>query len=78
MLKPIRCFTCGSLVGDKYDIFTEHVKAGNDPGDVLDSLGVKRYCCRRMILANVDIIDQALPYYEFLAQRHAEFETDSI
>ncbi len=78
MLKPIRCFTCGSLVGDKYDIFAERVKAGGDPSQVLDSLGLKRYCCRRMLLANVDIINQTLPYYEFLAQRHAEFESDTL
>jgi hypothetical protein len=26
-----------------------------------------------MILTNVDLIDQILPYYEALARRHAEF-----
>jgi DNA-directed RNA polymerase subunit N len=77
MLKPIRCFTCGSLVGDKYDIFAERVKAGGDPGKVLDSMDIKRYCCRRMLLSNVDIIEQTLPYYEMLAKRRAEFESDS-
>ncbi len=65
-------------MGDKYDIFTERFKAGGDPGEVLDSMGVKRYCCRRMLLSNIDIIDQTLPYYEFLARRRAEFESDSI
>jgi len=75
MLKPVRCFTCGSLVGDKHDILTERIKAGVDPGDVLDSMDVKRYCCRRMLLSNVDIIDQTLPYYELLAKRRTEFES---
>jgi len=36
------------------------VKTGEDPGDVLDSLGIKRYCCRRMLLSHVEIIDEVL------------------
>jgi hypothetical protein len=28
----------------------------------LDSLGLKRYCCRRMLLTHVDLIDQLLQY----------------
>jgi DNA-directed RNA polymerase subunit N len=78
MLKPVRCFTCGSLVGEKYDIFKERFKAGVDPGEVLDSMGVKRFCCRRMLLSNIDIIDKTLPYFQFLAERRAEFESDTL
>lgn len=63
MMLPIRCFTCGKLVGDKFDEFEKRVKAGEDPGKVLDSLGVKRYCCKRMMITSVDLIDQVLPYY---------------
>jgi DNA-directed RNA polymerase subunit N len=36
--------------------------AGEDPGKVLDSLGVKRYCCRRMLLSHVDIIKEVIYY----------------
>jgi len=78
MLKPIRCFTCGALIGDKYNEFSRRVKAGEEPGEALDSMNLKRYCCRRMLLTNVDIIDQVLPYYEALALRRAEFEYDRI
>lgn len=78
MMKPIRCFTCGSLLGDKYEVFSERIKNNEEPGNVLDDMDVRRYCCRRMILSNVDIIDQTLPYYEFLSQRKAEFETDTV
>lgn len=28
----------------------------------MDELGLKRYCCRRMILTHVDLIDQLLQY----------------
>ena len=64
MMIPVRCFSCGSLIGDKWEKFAERVKSGEDPTKVLDSLGVTRYCCRRMLLSNVDVIDEILRYYE--------------
>ena len=60
---PVRCFTCGKLIGDKWEEFAQRVKEGADAGKVLDSLGVRRYCCRRMLLSHVDIIDQVLKFY---------------
>ncbi|MDH7478316.1 MAG: hypothetical protein QHH17_08055, partial [Candidatus Bathyarchaeota archaeon] len=36
---------------------------------VLDSLGIKRYCCRRMLLSHVDIIDEVLRFYEEAEKR---------
>jgi len=64
MMVPVRCFTCGSLVGDKWERFAERVKNGEDPPKVLDSLGLTRYCCRRMLLSNVDVVDEILRYYK--------------
>lgn len=64
MMVPIRCFTCGKLIGDKWEEFAKRVKNGEQPGKVLDDLGVTRYCCRRMILSNVEVIDELLKYYE--------------
>jgi len=52
------------LIGDKWEEFAKRVKAGEDPGKVLDDLGVKRYCCRRMLLSHVEVIDEILRYYE--------------
>jgi DNA-directed RNA polymerase subunit N len=63
MMIPIRCFTCGKMIGDKFGDFESRVKAGEDPGKVLDDLKIKRYCCRRMLVSSVDLIDQVLPYY---------------
>ena len=64
MIIPVRCFTCGKLIGDKWEEFTRRVKAGEDTKKVLDSLGLKRYCCRRMLLSHVEIADEILKFYE--------------
>jgi DNA-directed RNA polymerase subunit N len=69
MMVPVRCFTCGKLVGDKFASFQQRVKAGEDPAAVLDQLGVKRYCCRRMLISSVDVIDQVLPFYNRKAEQ---------
>ena len=64
MMVPIRCFTCGALIGDKWEEFARRVKDGEDAGKVLDDLGLKRYCCRRMLLSNVEVIDDIVRYFE--------------
>jgi len=62
MIIPVRCFTCGKLIGDKYEAYKERVELGEKPGDVLDDLGITRYCCRRMIISHVDLMDQVIQY----------------
>jgi len=69
MIIPVRCFSCGFLVGDKWEDFAKRVKEGEDAGRVLDDLGVKRYCCRRMLLSHVEIIDEILRFYEEASKR---------
>ncbi|MBE0512150.1 DNA-directed RNA polymerase subunit N [Candidatus Bathyarchaeota archaeon] len=69
MIIPVRCFTCGKLIGDKWEDFTRRVKAGEDAKKVLDSLGVTRYCCRRMLLSHVEIADEILKFYEEKGRR---------
>lgn len=87
MIIPIRCYTCGKAVGNKWEAYQELVtrirenaRSGRDPevvdngdfhiqdggipegkrtpeGKAMDILGLERYCCRRMILTHVNIID---------------------
>ncbi|MEE8632473.1 MAG: DNA-directed RNA polymerase subunit N [Candidatus Bathyarchaeia archaeon] len=64
MIIPVRCFSCGKLVGDKWEDFTRRVKEGEDAGQVLDDFGVTRYCCRRMLLSHVEIIDEIIQFHE--------------
>ena len=73
MLVPIRCFTCGGLVGDKYEEFANNKDGDESPSKVLDDLGLKRYCCRRTIISTVEFIDQMMPYYEALSKTQDSF-----
>ncbi|MFQ5832782.1 MAG: DNA-directed RNA polymerase subunit N [Candidatus Thorarchaeota archaeon] len=62
MIIPVRCFTCGKVVADKFEQFKRQVRQGEDPAVVLDSLGLHRYCCRRMLLSHIDIIDSFMAF----------------
>ena len=62
MIIPVRCFTCGKVIGHLWEEFAKRVSEGEAPRKVLDDLGVKRYCCRRMFLTHVDLIDEILKF----------------
>jgi DNA-directed RNA polymerase subunit N len=55
MIIPVRCFTCNKMIAHHWEEYTHRVAAGGSPADVLDALGYRRYCCRRMFLTNVDL-----------------------
>ncbi|MDH5815620.1 MAG: DNA-directed RNA polymerase subunit N [Candidatus Nezhaarchaeales archaeon] len=59
---PVRCFTCGKPIGHLYEEFKRRIDKGEDPRKVLDDLNVKRYCCRRMLISHVDLIDELLKF----------------
>ena len=56
MIIPVRCFSCGKVVGHLYEDLKKRVKKGENPKKVLDSLGVERYCCRSVLLGQMDLI----------------------
>ena len=62
MIIPIKCFTCGKQIGHLYDEYKEQVKKGEDKKKILNNLGIERYCCRRMFLSHVDLIDEITQY----------------
>ena len=61
MMIPVRCFICGKVVGGLYETYVKRVQMGENPKDVLDDLGLTRYCCRRMIVAHADLVDEVIP-----------------
>jgi DNA-directed RNA polymerase subunit N len=64
MIIPVRCFTCGKVIGDKWETYARSVSEGKHPKEVLDEIGLERYCCRRMMLSHVELIDEILKFYE--------------
>jgi DNA-directed RNA polymerase subunit N len=70
MIIPVRCYTCGNLLGNKYAFFCrernqrtdkkiQYFDANNkdktDDAICLDKLGLSKICCRNVMLSHVDI-----------------------
>jgi DNA-directed RNA polymerase subunit N (RpoN/RPB10) len=65
MIIPVRCFSCGKVIAHKWEEFSRSVselEEGEDAGKILDKIGFNRYCCRRMFLSHIDLIDKLLNY----------------
>ena len=58
MIMPVRCFSCGKPIAHMWEEYKERVEKGENPKNVLDDLGIKRYCCRAAFLGNVDMIEE--------------------
>jgi DNA-directed RNA polymerase subunit N len=58
MIIPVRCFSCGKVVGHLWEEFKRRVEAGESSGKVLDELGLKRYCCRQLFLGHIDLLKE--------------------
>ncbi|THY19316.1 hypothetical protein D6D01_07090 [Aureobasidium pullulans] len=62
MIIPIRCFSCGKVVADLWERYMVLLDDGMADGDAMDKLGLTRYCCRRMLMTHVDLIEKLLRY----------------
>jgi DNA-directed RNA polymerase subunit N (RpoN/RPB10) len=62
MIIPIRCFTCGKIIGNKWEIYIELLNKNLSHSSALDALNLRRYCCRRMLLTHVDLIEKLMAY----------------
>ena len=62
MMIPIRCYTCGKVIAQYYEEYIEGLKTGTEAKEMLDSFGLTRYCCRRMLITHVELIDDILTF----------------
>jgi len=76
MIIPVRCFTCGKLIGNLWETYQQKVQAEiskittdydkeiskeeikSIEIKIIDELGLKRYCCNRMLLSHVDLSEK--------------------
>ncbi|UPM43269.1 DNA-directed RNA polymerase subunit N [Halocatena salina] len=63
MMVPVRCFTCGKVVGEHWEEFKQRTNENGESAEsVLDDLGIERPCCRRMLVSHKDLVDIVSPY----------------
>ena len=62
MIIPVRCYSCGKVIGNLYETYRSLLDKDYTEAEALDVLGLERYCCRRMILSHIDLAEDMLPY----------------
>ena len=72
---PVRCWSCGKVIAHVYEQYKQAIEeAKHTENETLEAareraakkalgdLGIKRYCCRRMFVGQVDLIDDIAPF----------------
>ncbi|EXX54179.1 uncharacterized protein OCT59_027372 [Rhizophagus irregularis] len=62
MIIPIRCFTCGKVLANKWNHYQTMLESEYSESAALEALGITRYCCRRMLISHVDFIQKILTF----------------
>lgn len=62
MIIPVRCYSCGKVVGNLYEPYKALLDRDYTEAEALQALRLDRYCCRRMILSHIDLVDELIPY----------------
>jgi DNA-directed RNA polymerase I, II, and III subunit RPABC5 len=62
MIIPVRCYSCGAVIANRYEKYKKLLDEDYTEAEALDSLRLPRYCCRRMILSHIDLVDDLIPY----------------
>ncbi|CCW70935.1 unnamed protein product [Phytomonas sp. Hart1] len=62
MIIPVRCYSCGKVIGHIYEQYQALLDEDYTEAEALNKLNLERYCCRRMILSHIDLADDLIPY----------------
>ena len=61
MIIPVRCFTCGKVIGNLWNKYN-FLKKEKSVEEALDDLKLHKMCCRRMMITHVNLIDDLISY----------------
>jgi DNA-directed RNA polymerase subunit N (RpoN/RPB10) len=64
MMLPVRCFSCNKIISDKWVKYKSIIDSGGTPIDAFKVICITRYCCKRMFLGHVELIDKLILYSE--------------
>ena len=62
MIIPVRCFSCGKPISDKYEPYMQMRAEGIPINEIWEKLGIRRFCCKRMLTSHVQIVDDLLNF----------------
>ncbi len=62
MIIPVRCFSCGKVIANKWEKYKKLLDENKTKKEALDTVGLKRYCCRSIFMSHVESIDTLLKY----------------
>ena len=71
MIIPIRCFSCNRVIASDFRKFQKKINeirekrrepTPEEISNIMDDLGLEKYCCRRMILSHIELIDEIMPF----------------
>jgi DNA-directed RNA polymerase I, II, and III subunit RPABC5 len=64
MIIPVRCYSCNKIIANKWEDFKCKIQEGLTHEESFKLVGLKRYCCKRMFLGHIDLIDKLLFFSE--------------
>lgn len=59
---PIRCWSCGKEIASLWEPFVEMQQKNTPPEEIWQKLGIRRVCCKRMLTAHAELIDDVLKF----------------
>ena len=65
MIIPVRCMSCGKPIGHLWEEFKRRTNEGENAERVLEDLKLERYCCRAMLLGQVDTLELVNKFKKF-------------
>jgi len=65
MIIPVRCFSCGKPIGHLWEKYQKLMKEGKSSKEALDELKLRKFCCRGMLISNVEVINEVAKYKKY-------------